>query len=159
MAQQLNRNQKMAAAVCAGGIAMGVLAASAASLGTLSTSRLGATANIVAPCNVDTNGETSSQIQVTDWQRSTPNAYQGVISSTQTPSATTGSSVFFNGVIVSAYGVTCQSNSYELIVARSTGVSLASVMGNLAGGQTTLATFNTSVDAKIIEQVTLTIFD
>ncbi len=159
--RKMSRNQRVGAAIAAGGMAAGVLAASAASLGTLSTSRLGASANIVAPCNVDSNGAraASSEIEITDWQRSTPNPYQGVISSTQTPSATTGSSVFFRGVILSSYGTTCQGNSFELIIARSTGVSLASTMGNLAAGATTLAIFSPPVDGKLIEQVTLTIFD
>lgn len=136
--KRASRTRKIAIAIGAGGIAGGVLAASAASLGTLSVQNLGATNTIVQAC-------TSSGIQLTSWG---------------TPTYSVASSVGFftmNQVTLSGIG-TCGGRPFALVIANSAGTSLASTTGNLANVSSTVLTVAPSFNVESATQATLTIY-
>lgn len=139
----VTRNRKIGIAVAGGALVAGVFAASAASLGTLTVSNLGTTAEVVAACQ---NGG----LTITTW---TPQTYQAA--ATATP--TTGSTYLTGGATLGGLSAACQSKPYKLTVAKADGTSLAESTGSTPAAPSGPITF-TAVDSKLIEQVTLTIY-
>lgn len=145
-AKKMSRRARIGAAVAAGSIATGVLAASAASLGTLDANSLGATTTVVQACQ-------SGGLALTKW--GTPVFSGAALTGTaQSNSKFTENSVNLTGVTNPG----CASRSFRLAIASATGMTLAETGGTLTSSNNTTITF-AAVDAETIEQATLTIYN
>lgn len=139
------RNRKIGIAVAGGALVAGVFAASAASLGTLTASDLGTTANVVAACQTSGLG--------VDWGTST---YAGAGTATSTSGSTyTVTTVDLTGVDAACNG---QDVKIQLASAAGTPVTNGAGTGTAATGTTTV-TLAGPVDTKAVEQITVTIFE
>lgn len=143
---KMTRRGRIGAAVAAGAIATGVLAASAASLGTLNANSLGATTTVVQACQ-------SGGLQLTNWGTPT---FSGI--------ALTGTAYSYSKFkegSVTLTGVTspgCAGRSFTLVLADDVGTSLVSTGGSLPAQSYVGLTFS-GVDVVEVEQATLTIYN
>lgn len=142
--KDLSRRSRALTAVGAGCVAAGVLAASAASLGTLTVSTLGTTANVVAACQTD------DALALTSWG----STYSGA----STATASTGSSFNVNSVVLTGVAAGCQGKSFKFVLATSTGASLTETSGTVTTGSYQTITIAGTVDSKVVDQATLTIY-
>lgn len=139
------RNRKIGIAVAGGALVAGVFAASAASLGSLTASDLGTTANVVAACQTSGLG--------VNWGTST---YAGAGTATSTSGSTyTVSAVDLTGVLAACNG---QNVKVQLADAAGAAVPNGSGTGTATTGTTSI-TLAGAVDTKSVEQITVTIFE
>ncbi len=140
----VTRNRKIGIAVAGGALVAGVFAASAASLGTLTATSLGTTANVVAACQTSLLG--------VNWGTST---YTGA----GTATSTSGSTFNVSAITLTGVAAPCIGKSLKVVVADASGASLATETGlPTAASPTTSVTLSTAVDTKKIEQITVTIY-
>jgi hypothetical protein len=136
---KMSRNRKIVVALAGGSIAAGVLAASAASLGTLSVQNLAASNNVIAACNG------GGGIILTGW--ATP---------TYSFAASTG--LFTeNAAVISSISSGCFNRPFSLVIGNSSGASIATTVGTITGA----ATFGVVLPAFSVQnatQATLTIY-
>jgi len=142
--KDLSRRSRALTAVGAGCVAAGVLAASAASLGTLNVSTLGTTANVVAACQTD------NALALTSWA----STYAGSSSAT----SATGSSFNVNSVVLTGIAAGCQGKSFKFVLANSAGTSLTETSGTVTTGSYQTIGIAGTVDSKVVDQATLTIY-
>lgn len=135
---KLSRNRKIAVAIGAGGIAAGVLAASAASLGGLTVQNLGANNAVIAACNGGTG------ITITGWDPSYSVATSGAFNVSQ--------------LLIQGATASCSGHPYKIVVANSAGTSLGSGTGTINNGTSYTAALSPAVNAEAATQVTLTIY-
>lgn len=112
--------------------------AEARSLGSLTASQIGTTSNVVAPC------QTSGSIALT-WGTKTYNA---------------GASPYYSATTLnaSALNAACYGKLYKLVVANSSGTSLATAAGTLPGTPTATFTLSAAVSLTVARQTTLVIY-
>ncbi len=140
----VTRNRKIGIAVASGALVAGVFAASAASLGPLTSTSLGTTANVVAACQTTGLG--------VNWGGS---VYAGSGTATDTSGST------FNAPTLTLTGVAapCVGKSIKVVVADAAGVSLATETGSPVGvSPSTSVNLSPAVDTKKVYQVTVTIY-
>lgn len=146
--KNMSRRGRALTAVGAGCVAAGVLAASAASLGTLSVSDLGTTANVVAACQ-------NSGLSLTTWAP----FYSGIATTATSPSATSGSSYWLTGAVVAGIDTPCHGQKFKLVLAQSDGASLVETTGTVTAAASQNITLGSTVDSKSVYQATLTIYE
>ncbi|MFZ1854289.1 MAG: hypothetical protein WAU06_05175 [Candidatus Nanopelagicales bacterium] len=140
----VTRNRKIGIAVAGGALVAGVFAASAASLGTLSATSLGTTANVVAACQTAGLG--------VNWGTST---YTG----TGTATSTSGSTFTVATMNLTGVAAPCSGLAYKVQLADAAGTPIVGGTGTgVAATGTTTVTLAGPVDTKKIEQVTVTIY-
>ncbi len=145
--KDLSRRSRALTAVGAGCVAAGVLAASAASLGTLNVNDLGTTSNVVQACQSD------GALTLKSWA----STYSGSSSAT----SATGSSFFVNSVVLTGIAGTCVDQSFKLVLADAAGLAITEKAGTITNGASYQSiTFPSgAVDSKNVYQATLTIYE
>lgn len=140
----VTRNRKIGIAVAGGALVAGVFAASAASLGSLTATSLGTTANVVAACQTAGLG--------VNWGTST---YSGAVTATDT----SGSTYTVTTLDLTGVDVACNGKALKLQLADDAGVVITNGAGTgTAATGTTTVTLAGAVDTKAVEQITVTIF-
>lgn len=141
---------KVLLATGAGVAATGAIAASAASLGTITPQSLGTTANVVAACQ-------SSGLGVT-WSNG-PGTYAGA----GTATSTSGSTFTQDSLTISGVDANCNGKNMKVVLANSAGTAVATSNVVTAATGTTVVS-NTDwasgspFDTKSVSQVTVTIY-
>jgi hypothetical protein len=122
------RRKRMVVAILAGAAALGVVGASAASLGGITSNSLGADTAVVGSC--DSDGVTLAYT----------NAYDATLGRYQTTS-----------VGVSGIAAACAGNSLALTLKDATGVSLGSgTVASISGTTATIALAGTGANANLV---------
>lgn len=130
-------------ALGAGLLAVSVGLAGAATLGVLDTKGLGTSSSIVAACD--------STLGIS-WDDSMSPSYSG--------SPTVANSTFtVNSVRLTGVDTTCDGQKFRLAVADGSGTALASQAGTLAVSSGTATLTFAATNSKLIEQVTVTIYE
>lgn len=128
-------SNKLLLAIGAGVVATGAVAASAATLGTLTPQSLGTSTAAVEGCQ---NGSLTVEWPAPDYL--SPNSY-------------TVDEVTLGGILA-----TCNNKDFKLTVADTAGDSLAEVTGDTGAAGTVTEAFGAPVDSADIENVTVTIY-
>lgn len=136
--KKLSRGRRIALAIGAGGMAAGVLSASAASLGGLTVQNLGSNNTVIQAC-------TTTGIMLTSW------------GNPQYSIASNEGFFAFNQITLSSIG-TCTGRAFRLVIGNNSGSSIASTGGVLASAASTVLTVNPAFDAEDATQVTLVIY-
>ena len=141
----VTRNRKIGIAVAGGALVAGVFAASAASLGTLTTTNLGTTAAVVAACDTDGIGVT--------WGGS---SYLGVATGVTPPSSTAGSTYNLTTLTLTGVDAACNTQNYKVTLAGANGTAIATATPGVVAVAPAgvVVTFPSAVDTKAIEQIT-----
>ena len=127
-------SNKILLAVGAGVVATGAVAASAASLGSITPSGLGTSTAAVSGCQ-------SGSLTVA-WATPVYNATAGAGS---TPTYTSAS------VTLGGVAAACQSKTYKLTVGGTSGATLSEATGSTAASANTTATFSTPIDSALAQ--------
>lgn len=125
--QEPRRRKRMVGAVAAGALAVGVVGASAASLGGITSDSLGADVGVVASC--DTDG-----VQLKPFT----NTYDAALGRYQT-----------SGVTIAGIAAACSTKTLSVTLKDSAGASLGSGTATV-GGTTQAVTFSPTVNANAV---------
>lgn len=125
--QEPRRRKRMVGAVAAGALAIGVVGASAASLGGITSDSLGADTGTIASC--DTDG-----VQL----RPFTNSYDATLGRYQT-----------SGVTVAGIAAACASKTLSITLKDAAGVSLGSATATISGTSQAV-TFSPTLNANVV---------